>query len=58
VLGRIGISIIPVLATDNLVSLPSVPMSVVQSVSPISSVLMMVTYVPVTGLGLVQLFYR
>jgi len=36
-LGYVGASIMPILATDALVSLPSVPMSVVQSVIPISS---------------------
>jgi TRAP-type C4-dicarboxylate transport system permease small subunit len=38
-LGYVGASILPILATDALVSLPSVPMSVVQSVIPISSAL-------------------
>jgi len=41
-LGGVGAWILPVLATDALVSLPSVPMSVVQSVIPISSVLIIV----------------
>ncbi len=36
-LAWIGATILPVLATDYLVSLPSVPMSVVQSVIPISA---------------------
>ena len=38
-LGWVGASVLPILATDALVSLPSVPMSVVQSVIPISSAL-------------------
>jgi len=41
-LGGVGAWILPVLATDALVSLPSVPMSVVQSVIPISSALIIV----------------
>jgi TRAP-type C4-dicarboxylate transport system permease small subunit len=41
-LGGIGAWILPVLATDALVSLPSIPMSVVQSVIPISAVLIIV----------------
>lgn len=41
-LGWVGLSILPVLATDYLVSLPSVPMSVVQSVIPISAALILV----------------
>ena len=41
-LGGIGAWILPVLATDALVSLPSVPMSVVQSVIPISSALIII----------------
>ena len=41
-LGWVGASVLPVLATDALVSLPSVPMSVVQSVSPISATLIVV----------------
>jgi TRAP-type C4-dicarboxylate transport system permease small subunit len=44
-LGWVGFSILPVLATDNMVSLPSVPMSVVQSVIPISSVLILIAEV-------------
>jgi TRAP-type C4-dicarboxylate transport system permease small subunit len=36
-LGVVGAWIMPVLATDNLVSLPWIPMSVVQSVIPISA---------------------
>jgi TRAP-type C4-dicarboxylate transport system permease small subunit len=41
-LGWVGFSIMPVLATDALVSLPEVPMSFVQSVIPISAVLILV----------------
>jgi TRAP-type C4-dicarboxylate transport system permease small subunit len=41
-LGGVGAWITPVLATDTMVSLPSVPMSVVQSVIPISAVLIIV----------------
>ena len=41
-LGGIGAWILPVLASDSMVSLPSVPMSVVQSVIPISSALIIV----------------
>jgi TRAP-type C4-dicarboxylate transport system permease small subunit len=41
-LGWVGASILPILATDALVSLPSIPMSVVQSVIPISAVLIVV----------------
>ena len=42
VLGSVGAWILPVLATDTLISLPSIPMSVVQSVIPISAVLIVV----------------
>jgi len=38
-LGGVGVAIMPVLATDALVSVPEIPMSVVQSVIPISSAL-------------------
>jgi len=38
-LGWVGLSILPILHTDAMVSLPAVPMSVVQSVIPISSLL-------------------
>ena len=38
-LGGVGAWIMPVLATDALVSLPEVPMSIVQSVIPISAAL-------------------
>ena len=41
-LGWVGASILPVLATDALVSLPWIPMSVVQSVIPVSSALIVV----------------
>jgi TRAP-type C4-dicarboxylate transport system permease small subunit len=41
-LGGVGAWILPVLATDALVSLPSIPMSVVQSVIPITAVLIIV----------------
>ena len=41
-LGWVGASVLPILATDALVSLPSIPMSVVQSVIPISSGLIVV----------------
>ena len=41
-LGWVGLAILPVLATDHLVSLPAVPMSVVQSVIPISAALILV----------------
>ena len=41
-LGWVGASILPILATDALVSLPWIPMSFVQSVIPISSALIIV----------------
>ena len=41
-LGGVGAWILPVLATDAMTSLPQVPMSVVQSVIPISSLLIVV----------------
>lgn len=41
-LGWTGASILPILATDAMVSLPAIPMSVVQSVIPISSVLIVI----------------
>ena len=41
-LGWVGASILPVLATDALISLPSVPMSFVQSVIPVSAALIIV----------------
>ena len=44
-LGGVGAWILPVLATDALVSLPSIPMNVVQSVIPLSAVLIIVAEV-------------
>lgn len=44
-LGWVGASILPILATDALVSLPWVPMSFVQSVIPVSAVLILVAEV-------------
>jgi TRAP-type C4-dicarboxylate transport system permease small subunit len=44
-LAWVGASILPVLATDSLVSLPDVPMSFVQSVIPISAVLIVIAEV-------------
>jgi TRAP-type C4-dicarboxylate transport system permease small subunit len=41
-LGGVGAWILPVLATDALVSVPAVPMSVVQSVIPISAALIVI----------------
>ena len=41
-LGWVGASILPILSTDALVSIPSIPMSVVQSVIPISAALIIV----------------
>jgi TRAP-type C4-dicarboxylate transport system permease small subunit len=41
-LGVVGASILPILATDSMVSLPAVPMSIVQSVIPISAALIVV----------------
>ena len=41
-LGGVGAWILPVLATDNLVSLPSIPVSAVQSVIPISAALILI----------------
>ncbi len=41
-LGGVGASILPILATDSMVSLSWVPMSVVQSVIPISSALIVI----------------
>jgi TRAP-type transport system small permease protein len=41
-LAWVGASILPILATDALVSLPKVPMSVVQSVIPISATLIVI----------------
>jgi TRAP-type transport system small permease protein len=44
-LGWVGASVLPILATDALVSIPEIPMSVVQSVIPISAVLIIVAEV-------------
>jgi TRAP-type C4-dicarboxylate transport system permease small subunit len=44
-LGWVGASILPILAGDSLVSVPAVPMSVVQSVIPISCALILVAEV-------------
>ncbi len=44
-LGSVGAWIMPVLATDALISVPSIPMSVVQSVIPISSLLIVIAEV-------------
>jgi TRAP-type C4-dicarboxylate transport system permease small subunit len=52
-LGVVGTSIMPILATDALVSVPEVPMSIVQSVIPISSALIVVAEV-LTLLDLVR----
>ena len=41
-LGGVGASILPIVATDSMVSLPWVPMSVLQSVIPISAALIVV----------------
>ena len=41
-LGGVGASIMPILATDALVSVPEIPMSIVQSVIPISSALIVI----------------
>ncbi len=53
-LGSVGAWIMPVLATDSLTSLPQVPMSFVQSVIPISSVLIVIA----EGLHLIDLLGR
>jgi TRAP-type C4-dicarboxylate transport system permease small subunit len=53
-LAWVGFSIMPILAGDNLVSLPWLPMNVVQSVIPISSVLILVA----EGTHLVDLLHR
>lgn len=44
-LGWIGLTIMPILAGDTLVSLPWIPMNVVQSVIPISSALILIAEV-------------
>jgi TRAP-type C4-dicarboxylate transport system permease small subunit len=41
-LGGVGAWILPILATDSLISLPEVPMNVVESVIPISSLLIVI----------------
>jgi TRAP-type C4-dicarboxylate transport system permease small subunit len=41
----VGFQIMPILATDTMTSLPDIPMSVVQSVIPISSVLILISEV-------------
>jgi TRAP-type C4-dicarboxylate transport system permease small subunit len=41
-LGTVGASILPILATDSMVSLPAVSMAVVQSVIPISAALIVI----------------
>jgi len=41
-LGFVGLEIMPILATDNMTSLPDVPMNIVQSVIPISCVLILI----------------
>ena len=41
----VGFQITPILATDTMTSLPDIPMSVVQSVIPISSVLILISEV-------------
>ena len=53
-LGWVGASILPILASDTLVSVPWIPMSVVQSVIPISCALIVVAEV----LHLVDLLRR
>lgn len=42
-LAIVGFQIMPILATDAMTSLPDIPMSVVQSVIPVSSVLILVS---------------
>ena len=41
-LGAVGLWVLPVLATDHMVSLPAIPISVVQSVIPIAALLIVV----------------
>jgi TRAP-type C4-dicarboxylate transport system permease small subunit len=41
-LGWVGATIMPILASDTMVSLPDVPMNIVQSVIPISAVLILI----------------
>jgi TRAP-type C4-dicarboxylate transport system permease small subunit len=45
VLGYVGVSIMPILAGDSMVSLPWVPMNLVQSVIPVSAALIVVAEV-------------
>ena len=42
-LAYVGFQIMPMLATDTMTSLPNIPMSVVQSVIPISSILILIS---------------
>jgi TRAP-type C4-dicarboxylate transport system permease small subunit len=44
-LAWVGFSIMPILATDTMTSLPDVPMNIVQSVIPVSSLLILVSEV-------------
>lgn len=44
-LGWVGLTIMPILAGDTMVSLPSIPMNLVQSVIPISSALILIAEV-------------
>jgi len=44
-LAAVGLWVLPVLATDNMVSLPAIPISVVQSVIPIAAILIVVAEV-------------
>jgi TRAP-type C4-dicarboxylate transport system permease small subunit len=44
-LGYVGASILPIVATDSMVSLPWIPMSVVQSVIPVSAALILIAEV-------------
>ncbi len=41
-LGWVGFDILPILATDSMVSIPEIPMNVVQSVIPVSCVLILI----------------
>jgi len=41
-LAAVGVWVLPVLATDHMVSLPAIPISVVQSVIPIAAILIVV----------------
>ena len=41
-LGAVGLWVLPVLATDHMVSLPAIPISVVQSVIPIAAALIVI----------------